>query len=118
VVVQPDGVVAVGLALELVSDAHRPGVQIHVRPPQTERLALAEPHGDGHGVQRRQSMALHDGQELAGVIRCERLDLVALVLGQVDELGHVPRHESPPLRLRQGATQRRMDQDHAARRQP
>ena len=63
--------------------------------------------GDGHSHKRFEPMATHGRQQRPGLIRTQRLDLVALHLWRLDERRDIAAHDSPPKRLAQCRSQNR-----------
>ena len=81
-----------------VPDPERPCVEVDVIPAQREQLPLAEPRRQRRHPQRAKAVLRCSFDEPAGMLRCQRLDLVARHPRRVDQLGHVARDEPPSLR--------------------
>ena len=92
-----------------VADPEATRLEVDVLPAQAQQLPLAQARAQRGDVQRAEPVLSRSLDEPAGLLRCERLDLVARHPRRVDQLGHIARDESPSLRRHERPPEHRVE---------
>ena len=99
-------------------DGQRAGVEVDVRPAQSERFAEPEPDAERHGYKRSQSIAFHGCEDRPRIIRPNRADSWLGRRRCCDEGGRVADHLAVPKGCAHRGPQRRVNVANRASREP
>lgn len=105
-------------SLQGTPDHDRSRGEVNVPPPERKELALADARRQRQHVERPQSLPLQCAEELAYLLRAERLDLVPADSGRIDQRGDVATRPAPAHGPSQRTPQHGGDVLHAARDNP